>query len=278
MVKTFRAFMKSSKQMGKRRFKYDSMFLTPTARIVENNLHNPEYKEADRFPIAFFKKADKSLIESFDGISDFFGSLGMDFSPDYIRSLSNTIMTIFLLSHAELKEAEEILNYCYQYSRNNSLSNKNVTAFHVGGAAHAEGISYVLKSQIDNHDAIQVRVVDDPRFNNKLDGNTDSAFFKERIPFGNRLKAVRADGFEVYVDPQLILESIRGAISSDKDLEELRKIHESSELARNLFHYEETLDSYKDWVDLSHGFYGIDNPQLLKTLFDMHANPAKIKI
>ncbi len=182
-----------------------------------------EIPKNGRYLTTLIKEVDSSLVRSNALIVKSLArmNLGLTVSERYTIGLC-ALQTV-LLSHAELKDAEEIFTCTYQYAKQHG--GENIRLLHIGGAAHTALIRDMLMSSISEGSRINVSMMNDPRFEaSSVDVITVSipAFFRRHIPFNELLSSVWADHYEVYADPKNIVSMVRKAIT--ENLAEFYKI------------------------------------------------------
>lgn len=182
--------------------------LSDNLSLVSENLDRKEIFN-NRHTVTFMKSPDRSLIHARSLVIELLGDQPIRLSKDEKETIANDSMLAFILSHAELKDAEEILYSVYQFATKFLREKKSIKAAHVGGAAHGPTIARILNSSIQDRSVISVSVKDDPRFLHPLVGSDLFSFVKETIPPEELISGINVNGFETYADP----EHIRNAVS-----------------------------------------------------------------
>lgn len=246
------------------------IYLFPGGYLVSDAFDQYEEFEG-RHPVTYMKKPDQSVIAANSDLIDAFSGIPMELSDQEKRSLAHDVMLKSVLSHAELKDAEEILYNVYQYAKQKRDVAGNMRAVHIGGADHAESIAYVLGSHIKNKDAISVSVVDDPRFRVPLLRGGTLEFLRRTIPFEDRLRGITVEGFEIYADPPVIVANALNAIFDNfEDFQKrilVERICPYNELGK-------TLDSYKRVVEIQSDLYDLNTEELRRLGEEKQSSPA----
>lgn len=255
--KAFNGFLKAFRRYEKGKAKSLSpLYLFKGVSIVSDQFDKlDEYQEEGRYPIVFMTPPDASILTARNLVSE--ALRGFHFLSDVERDeMAGGIISDFIMSHAELKDAQEIMHAVSAFAKTKQIRDGVLKAVHLGGALHTRFILNAINSQLNNPESVQVASVDDPRFEHPLIEYSTAEFFKERIPTLERLNSIRVEGFEVYADPERIARNVERAVFSDS--EEFLRRYLSSELARLTFKWDKSLIAYNDYGVLSHEFYQMD--------------------
>jgi len=255
--KAFNGFIKAFRRYKKGKAKSLSpLYLSRGVSIVSDQLDKlDEYQEEGRYPIVFMSPPDASILTARTLVSE--ALRGFQFLSDVEREeIAGGIVSDFIMSHAELKDAQEIMHAVSAFTKTKQIKDGVLRAVHLGGALHTGFILNAIKSQLGNPESVNITSSDDPRFEHPLTEYSTAEFFKERISALERLDSIRVEGFEVYADPERIVRNVEEAISSDP--EEFLRRYLSSELARLTFKWDKSLIAYNDYGVLSHEFYQMD--------------------
>jgi len=189
----------------------------PNLSLAANNIRDRDGLNG-RFPVTFMKSPDSTLVSATQRLQEMFLDLPIELTANESKTLSLNTMLKFILSHAELKDAEEILTATYQFAYRLQPDNpKSIRTIHAGGADHAPAIQYSLQKHVSNPDAIIVNIKHDPRFPKLLNRGGILEFFGKTIPFENRLKGINVEGYEAYADPDFITNQTKNAVLDNID-------------------------------------------------------------
>lgn len=189
----------------------------PNLSLAADNIRDKEELNG-HFPVTFMKSPDSTLVSATQHLQEMFSDLPIELTTDESKSFSLDAMLKFILSHAELKDAEEILTATYQFAYRLQPDNlRNIRTIHTGGADHAEAIQYALQKHVGNPNVVGVTIKHDPRFPKPLLRGGTLEFFKRNVPFEDRLSGIQVEGFEAYADPDFITKKTQQAITENFD-------------------------------------------------------------
>jgi hypothetical protein len=163
----------------------------------------------------FIKEPDESLQRAYDLVYSALAEPGLHLTLAERGTLSVVVLQTFLLSHSELKDAEEMAYFLCQYARKHK-DEKEIRLLHIGGALHSEHIRQVLLSACPGS-RIGISATVDPRLDHvRLDASIE-AFFQDHIPLTDMLSAIKAEGFEVHAESERVADLVRQSIAEHRD-------------------------------------------------------------
>lgn len=170
--------------------------------------------------ITLIKTPHLSIDLAASAITSLFEKVG-NLTDEEVLHLLYEVLNCYLLAPSELSEAEEIGYVTSQYTRADANSEQTgIKVIHIGGAYHTRVLTDTIKSNLpDGQSSISVSESYDPRVKSYI--GTTLAFLRDKIPFENRLEAVKVRGFEVMVDPKLMVAQVEDAVI--KDIHDFRR-------------------------------------------------------
>lgn len=245
-LKVFRKALKSYDMMKAGKIKKDPntpLSFPPNIRLIHIDTEKDDGE--DPFTTVFLKPPDQSLVQALTDLQTMFENTPLDLTEDERGSLSRDVMMKFILSHAELKDAQEILLALYQSTKKSGTNEEHAT-LHIGGADHAPAIEYVFKKYLQGS-SIQIRRKPDPRFQSEIMKGSVLTFLGSAIPFEERVGGISIKGFEVYGNADRIVESTSKAIY--ENFEEFER-HVLIERIINLDLGQSALSSFSDYNNM----------------------------
>lgn len=175
-------------------------------------------KEFKNHKVTFMTPPHPSLPEAFELIDRLIKEFDFLENREAVV-LAYDVMLLYLLSPPELTEVKEIAYVTNQYVRDDiRLGKKRVEVVHIGGAVHTSVLCGIFDSSLPHQSRINVTPIFDSEGEKMIPLRS---FFRDFIPFDQRMSAVRVCGFEAEVIPKLMGQQVEETILSN--LEEFRE-------------------------------------------------------